>query len=273
MVDWLDGFQECHVVKGDLDIFRSPQGLYSFINRECSFFEFFKELCFGLRASIRRKFALFIGKKGVLLASRDFHQYSLAFHARLLWLAITCFYDRENIVGKFFHGKPIIALQNPFYYDSIEPGQSAKWLSLYPNFQMIMMIRNPYHQLDDVLASNQLVHTKDTPFRSGTHQLSPASRFAELNRRVFEGRKDMIERFPGKVMVIRFETFVADPAVRQTIAEFLGLEGESQFDIAKSISNAERRISNEAQEFVDDNPEILESVTRMNEILCQMPTQ
>ncbi|WP_224798286.1 hypothetical protein [Idiomarina abyssalis] len=247
VIEWLDGFDDYKLLKGDLHELRNPGYLFDYIS-SCNVMHkskfFINIFIFSLKGILRSLIAHSLRKK-----IGSLKKYNLSYHLKILILLILSLpilfsYSLQVKLWRklFVNRKYQYILQNPIFYDDIRPEHSKLWREIFNNSKILVVTRSPIEQFIDISLHNEF-HDRKSPFRQGTEGMSSIEKFETIVLRTYEQRINLAKEFGNKVVcVVSFEKFVnQDENEINRLRSFFAIVGEkrnSAFEFSKSKKNA-----------------------------------
>ena len=270
ILDWMDGFEELAVVKGDCNLIRLENGIMDMltetkIDKKLLMIRIQKKNCIrGFYLSVRH----FIGRysKNLLKQKKKpshdlyFNFYSTYYrylmnYEKLLtsnssfdeieywkgWLSTLP--DLDSSDKKYKH----TVYQNPFFYDETYYGHNKVWPKLFAPHKMIFVHRDPLDQFSDIVNSGSHLDASWSRFHGNTREMQPADRFYEISKKIYLARLRMAEHYtPDDLMIFSFEEFINNHGqVTNKLKDFLNISNnETSMNQRFSLEESRKNIGN-----------------------------
>lgn len=302
ILDWMDGFEELAIVKGDFNVTRLEKGVMDIISEEDKIkklylIKFQKNECYkGFYRASRSMLARYTKNLTKPKIQPDFSSY-FKFHYTFLeflakfesriklnesfdqigfwkeWLVTLPELDSSH--KKYIH----TVYQNPFFYDEIFDGHKNIWPVLFSPYKMIFVHRDPLDQFADIVNSGGHLNVSWPRFHGGTEGLHPADRFLEISKKLYTARLRMAKKFNREELVIfSFEDFLKEhELVSSRLRSFLGLNTQrdpenKRFVREQSLQNIGKgKLNKEVKSLLEGKPYVMEELNDLRKKLISLP--
>lgn len=301
IMDWLEGFEEVSIIKGELNVTRIPNGILDLLtattkDEKLKICRHLVNYCFRGYIRVARKSvnrSLFNKTMNADHTNQWFFYKQL--HERLnIYLSKIQQPDFNELVywqewlnelsGSHLNmNKTIQVLQNPFFYETFYPNYAVTWSKFFNPFKMIFIHRDPLDQFADLVLKKG--HLKLTSNVSGkivyqdTEKLEPAERFYHIAKKIYQSRIQLAKQLStDQLFIVSFEDFVIrHEIVTSRIQQFLNISSirknsSTSFDITKSIRNVGIGLNNEqVYELLKNKFHLIEELNHLRSELNNFP--
>jgi hypothetical protein len=303
ILDWMDGFDELAVVKGDCNIIRLDNGIMDMIAQDeienkLDMIRIQKKSClYGIYLSCKHKVGQYTKNilKPKVSPSHNLYIkfYTTYYHylknyEKLLsegdtfseieywkkWLSTLPKLDSND---KNYQS---VVYQNPFFYDETYLGHKAVWPKLFSPHKMIFVHRDPLDQFSDIVNSGSHFNSSWPRFHGDTEDIHPADRFFEISKKIYNARLRMAEDYTSDELIIfSFEDFINNHEqlviklkVFLNITEYQSSRND-RFSLAKSRKNIANGKNNEkVTELLQGKDYIIEELNELRNRLIKHPS-
>lgn len=268
ILDWMDGFDDLTVVKGDFNVTRYENGIMDIIAekkipKKIAMIRSQKLLCIKSIYYVSRIKIGDYTKR--LLKPKTKHSYYAHYTFFKLYyeylvkheksLLLKDYFDEVKLWKEFLYKQSFVACnkikskkniiyQNPYFYSETFSKHEAIWPELFFPYKSIFIYRDPIDQFSDIVNNGAHLDTSWPRFHAGTENLDPAERFLTISKKIFKSRMEISKNLgKDELLIISFEDFLQKhEEVSKKLKDFLSIEGDrdnnnKRFSVNKSLKN------------------------------------
>jgi hypothetical protein len=311
LLDWLDGFEEVHLVPGEHELFRRENGIFDLLaeNDTVKKVEFIDVMKNNAVKDIYRVIKSFIAFKSGYAKRRLYateiitrwENKKTAYHYTtthaLIWRYLSI--ERRKLLGnqsfneiehwkswlsRFNHiglkkkSPGLYVHHNPFFYKETFSSHENVWPNFFDPFKLIFIYRDPIDQFADIIRYKAYIPMEHR-FYYGKEHLHAADRFFELSKEIYMARLRMAKEYsPNQLIIFSFEDFLQKhQSISEQIKSFLGIHSKwdlnnKRFILEQSLQNIGKGKDNDvALSWLEERPYIMDELYKLHDQLSRLP--